>query len=272
MNKKGFVLAETLVVTIFVLLIFTILYNSAVPLLGRYQRLLDYNDLDSTYDLYHIRNLLKKDDNYNTIMSKDFAILKCAKNGNDNENYVENISNYAECNNLYSALGIDYSTNIDVNDEVIYLKKSAINQIKNNETLKSLISQQIQDYLDEVDLPSNALILQNDGKVSYIDINPDKSVTSTNAPTISFIPNGTSYSTGYKTGVIIRLTCTYSSGLSSFSTTLNGMSAGVSVSSNSTSNVRDITISHAGTATITAICKGSNGNEISKTMTYSIFN
>ena len=39
MNKKGFVLTETLVVTIFVLLIFTILYNTAVPLLGRYEEI-----------------------------------------------------------------------------------------------------------------------------------------------------------------------------------------------------------------------------------------
>lgn len=54
MNKKGFVLVETLVVVIFVLLIFTILYNSAVPLLGKYQQLSYYDDLDTTYDLYHI--------------------------------------------------------------------------------------------------------------------------------------------------------------------------------------------------------------------------
>ena len=267
MNKKGFVLAETLVVTIFVLLIFTILYNSAVPLLGRYRQLLDYNDLDSTYDLYHIRNLLKKDDNYNTIMSKDFAILKCVKNANDDVN-VENIANYAECNNLYNSLGIEYSTDIDIKDEVIYLKKSAINQVKNH----SLISMQIKDYLDVVDLPSNALILQNDGKVSYIDINPDKNASSTSAPSITFTPTGTAYSTGFKTGVKIRFTCSYSSGLNSFSTTLNGSSAGTAVSSNSITSVRDITVSTAGTATIVATCKGTNGKEVSKTMTYSIFN
>lgn len=267
MNKKGFVLAETLVVTIFVLLIFTILYNSAVPLLGRYRQLLDYNDIDSTYDLYHIRNLLKKDTNYNTIMSKNFAILKCAKNAYDNTN-VESIANYAECNNLYAALGIEYSTDIDIKDEVIYLKKSAINQVKNH----SLISMQIKDYLDVVDLPSNALILQNDGKVSYIDINPDKNASSTNAPSIIFTPTGTAYSTGFKTGVKIRITCSYSSGLNSFSTTLNGASSGTAVSSNSTTSVREITVSTAGTGTITATCKGANGKEISKTMTYSIFN
>lgn len=267
MNNKGFVLAETLVVTIFVLLIFTILYNSAVPLLGRYQQLLDYNDLDATYDLYHIRNLLKKDQNFNTIVNKDFAILKCAKNANDNVN-VENIANFSECNNLFSALGIEYSTNIDVKDEIIYLKKTAVNQVKNH----SLISMQIKDYLDVVELPSNALILQNDGKVSYIDINPVVNSNSSLVPSINFQATGTAYSTGYKKGMKIRMTCTYSSGLSTFSTTLNGASAGSSISSNTTTSVREITIANEGTAKITATCKGTNGKEYSKTMTYTIFN
>ena len=51
MNKKGFVLMETLVVTVFTLFIFTILYNSIVPLLGKYTELAYYNDLDTTYSL-----------------------------------------------------------------------------------------------------------------------------------------------------------------------------------------------------------------------------
>ena len=46
-NKKGFVLLETLIVTIFTLIIFTVLYTSVVPLLGRYDTLSYYNDLDT---------------------------------------------------------------------------------------------------------------------------------------------------------------------------------------------------------------------------------
>ena len=176
MNRKGFVLAETLVVTIFVLLIFTILYNSAVPLLGRYQQLLNYNDLDATYDLYHIRNLFKKDTNFTQIKNNitnntspyqyGFVILKCSKNSWDDNNRVANFANYTECNNLYAALGIEYSTDIDIKDEVIFMKKDGKNNIKSS----NLVSMQIKDYLDVIDLPNYALILQNDGKVSYIDV------------------------------------------------------------------------------------------------------
>ena len=261
MDKKGFVLAETLVVTIFVLLIFNILYNSAVPLLGRYQQLLYYNDLDATYDLYHIRNLLKRDERFNEIMNKDFAILKCAKNENDDNN-VENIGNFTDCNNLYSSLGIEYSDNIDIKDEVIYLKKSAINQVKNH----SEISNQIKDYLDVVDLPSNALILQNNGKVSYIDILP---INGNTLPTITFNVIGTKYSTGYKKNAKVRVDCSYLGGLSSFSTTLNGLDAGTVVSGNT--NAREINLSNTGISKIVATCVTSNGKSLTKTMTYTIF-
>ena len=49
MNKKGFVLMETLVVTVFVMFIFTVLYNSVVPLLGKYTELSYYDDLDTSH-------------------------------------------------------------------------------------------------------------------------------------------------------------------------------------------------------------------------------
>ena len=58
MNNKGFVLMETLVVTLFTLFTFSLLYNNAVPLLGKYQELEYFNDLDTTYDLYHIKKFI----------------------------------------------------------------------------------------------------------------------------------------------------------------------------------------------------------------------
>lgn len=157
MNKKGFVLVETLVVVIFVLLIFTILYNSAVPLLGRYQQLSFYDDLDSTYDLYHIRKLVKNDVNYTTIINSNYTILQCA-NGT--------IADYFECNSLFTALNIDYSTDIDLKDEVIFLNKNGITSLKNN----PLISNLVKEYVSYVELPEKALILHNDGYISYLSI------------------------------------------------------------------------------------------------------
>lgn len=157
MNKKGFVMAETLVVILFVLIIFTILYNSVIPLLGRYEELSYYDDLDTTYDLFYIRTLIENDDNYENIVSKNYTSIGCA-NGT--------IANFVDCNNLFSALDIEYSNNIDIKDQVVFLKKSAINDLKNDNS----ISLKIKDYVSYVDLPENSLILQNDEYVSYIEM------------------------------------------------------------------------------------------------------
>ena len=78
-NKKGFVLLETLIVTIFTLIIFTVLYTSVVPLLGRYDTLSYYNNIDITYDLYYIRNMVFTDSNYSVI--KNYNYKKNKSNG-----------------------------------------------------------------------------------------------------------------------------------------------------------------------------------------------
>lgn len=252
MNKKGFVLAETLVVTIFVLLIFTILYNNAVPLLGRYQQLSYYDDLDMTYDLYHIRKLVESDTNYETIVNSNYTILQCS-NGT--------IANYTECNNLYEALDIVYSTDINVNDEVIFLKKSGINALKND----PLVSEQVKEYASYVDLPNNSLILKNDGYISFLNIYPP------NAPEIIISVNGTTFSTGYLKNSKVTISCDMESGINTFSTTLNGNSSGIDITNTSTSRVREITLSNSGIQVVTGTCLGSNGKETSKTMTYTVF-
>mgnify|MGYP003303663312 CR=1 FL=1 len=38
LNNKGFILAETLVVTVFLMIIFTMLYTNYYPLMGEYQK------------------------------------------------------------------------------------------------------------------------------------------------------------------------------------------------------------------------------------------
>ena len=58
-NEKGFVLTETLVVTVFFFFIFTFVYVSIVPLMGKYEDLIDRErDVDIIYKLNSIRKLL----------------------------------------------------------------------------------------------------------------------------------------------------------------------------------------------------------------------
>lgn len=155
MNKKGFVLVETLVVVIFVLLIFTILYNSAVPLLGRYKELSYYNDLDTTYDLYYLKKMVIGDDNYSTITNSTngYSVLRCT-NGT--------IDNYTECNKLFTALDINTS------DKLVFINLNNYN--KNIFESDSEITYEIKDYLKFIDVNSKILILEHDGYISYIEL------------------------------------------------------------------------------------------------------
>ncbi len=159
-NKKGFVLLETLVVTIFCLYIFTILYASIVPLLGRYKELAYFNDVDTTYDLYHIKKLIVNDEKYSEVISNSYKFLTCT-----DENI--SIANQANCLKIFTFLGIDTNyDNNNIRDEVIYLNTSYKNSLLND----SRLSVDVKNYLDYVDISGRVLILQNDGYVSYINL------------------------------------------------------------------------------------------------------
>ena len=58
-NRKGFVLAETLVVTVFLMIIFTMIYQNFIPLMGEYEKRENFNDIDSTYSIYWLKRLIE---------------------------------------------------------------------------------------------------------------------------------------------------------------------------------------------------------------------
>ena len=182
MNKKGFVLVETLVVVIFVLLIFTILYNSAVPLLGRYKELSYYNDLDTTYDLYYLKKMVIGDDNYSTITNSTngYNILRCT-NGT--------INNYTECNKLFTAL------DIDIDDKLLYINLDDYNE--NTFNNDSNITNEINDYLKFIETNSKILLLEHDGYISYIELGETKTIVS--CPGCEFSTTASGYTT-WRTG------------------------------------------------------------------------
>ena len=69
-NKKGFVMTETLVVTVFLVTIFTFIYVSIIPLFGKYEDVTEREtDIDIVYKLYHIRKMLYSDPNKSSIIT-----------------------------------------------------------------------------------------------------------------------------------------------------------------------------------------------------------
>lgn len=135
-NKKGFVLTETLVVTVFLVTISTFIYVSIIPLMGRYEDLIDREqNIDIVYKLYHLRELLYDDANKSTIVSGQVKDITC--NDFDNSDY---------CQKLLNHMGIVNYKFIYVKD--IYENLSAINQIDISINSNEL-SNYIKDYQDD---------------------------------------------------------------------------------------------------------------------------
>ena len=188
-NKKGFVLLETLVVTIFTLIIFTLLYTSTVPLLGKYKDLSYYNDIDITYDLYYLKRLIKNDSNYNNINNSSYQSIKCT-----------DLEDANTCNSYFNAL------NIKKNDELVYLDLKKLN------ANKKYLSNDILDYVNRIDKKYNnskILILKRSDYISFVKwFEPTE-------PSITFENIGETNSCGYKDSATVKITCNSPDGFKS---------------------------------------------------------
>ncbi len=58
-NNKGFVLAETLIVSVFLMVMFTMIYSNFYPLIGEYEKRETYDDVDGKYTAYWIKKLIE---------------------------------------------------------------------------------------------------------------------------------------------------------------------------------------------------------------------
>lgn len=63
-NQKGFVLAETLVVAVFLMAIFTLIFTNFYPLIGEYEKRESYDDVDGKYSVYWLKRMIE-DSSYN---------------------------------------------------------------------------------------------------------------------------------------------------------------------------------------------------------------
>ena len=91
-NSSGFVLAETLVVTVFLMAIFAMLYSSFLPLAGEYEKRENYDNVDGKYAVYWIKRMIE-DSSYhipctasnNLIKTEGYVRFKCSDIVNDEE-------------------------------------------------------------------------------------------------------------------------------------------------------------------------------------------
>ncbi|HIR48540.1 MAG TPA: hypothetical protein IAB35_01000 [Candidatus Faecimonas gallistercoris] len=105
-NNKGFVLVETLVVTVFVMAVFSVIYVNFYPLVGEYERREFYDDVDSKYGAYWIKRFIQSSsyDFYRSgglnanITSNGYANFQCSELGSEDRNF---------CSEMWSRLGIN---------------------------------------------------------------------------------------------------------------------------------------------------------------------
>lgn len=69
LNNKGFVLAETIIVGVFVIGLITFLFLAILPLIGEYEKREKYDTLNSKYDIHLVRKMILRDTNIENILS-----------------------------------------------------------------------------------------------------------------------------------------------------------------------------------------------------------
>lgn len=106
LGKRGFILVETLVVTIFITILFIVVYQNTIPFIGEYEQMANYDDIDSLY----AANLFKQ----NLIRYGNFDSIDTTIN---NQKYID----ISDCNNtnIYSnsTYCLKLKRNIGISDE-----------------------------------------------------------------------------------------------------------------------------------------------------------
>lgn len=150
-NKcKGFVLLETLIVAVFMIGIFTFLYSAVIPLLGTYEDLTNKSNIDVVYKLYHLRELLYVDENYDDIVGSSSGTIKCNQ-----------FSDKTACDSLISSDFLDLGNNY----ELLYTADTSdLTSFKN-----LAISDTLKDYIKNYsDTDKTSIILLYDAKTDSV--------------------------------------------------------------------------------------------------------
>jgi len=153
-SKKGFVLVETLIVTIFVVTLFLLVYKVTVPSIGEYEQLDVYDDIDSIYSANLLKKVLIR---YGDIDKIDADLLEAK---NQNKYYLDitdcdsgYYQNPEYCKTIQNML---FKKNINYQDEkfMILLTKYDItefrNEVKSDTYFDSGILTNFVNYIDTV--------------------------------------------------------------------------------------------------------------------------
>ena len=134
-NNRGVILLETLIVSIFVMAIFVFIYRNTVPMMGQYEKLETFDDVDSVYAASLIKNMVISNIPAKYIDETLLATSSYADISNCNDSKLYTDSNY--CIKLKQALNIG-------NNDLIYITRYYSSDLDN---FREDINKKEKDYL-----------------------------------------------------------------------------------------------------------------------------
>lgn len=172
MNKKGFVLVETIITAVFVLGLFSFIIANVLPVIGEYEKATEYDSIESIYNAHLIRKMiLKSEENKVERLLK----LPCGDGKNyylfDGTDICVYLSNENYCRALLSRNYLDVKeiliTSYDIKDAFVQASKNF------DRGLREYI-QQMQKYKASIPTDykyANRLIIYfNDGSITNIEL------------------------------------------------------------------------------------------------------
>lgn len=151
-NNGGFALVETLIGALFVVVIFTVLFENYYPLIGNYERYENYDDLDSKYVAHYLREMISVDPNKSEVFSKLTSASGKSYVIFDEGESDENITNTATPNELCTLLSVRDAFN---NKQYCqnFIEQANINRIYltsyNTTSFKNYVKDHARDVNDE---------------------------------------------------------------------------------------------------------------------------
>lgn len=187
-DSKGFVIVETIIVAVFIVGICTFLFANFLPLIGEYEKVSNYDNLDSKYKTHEIRKMILReiDSNYSkksvfTNYISDNSGYNIYKTYKVTENDLE-ITKYELCDSLKN---INYcnallgETFTDVKEIVVTpFKLSALKrEIEDDNDASRALKEYIEylpsysKYSSNYDNYYRIIVVFNNGNIANIEVN-----------------------------------------------------------------------------------------------------
>ena len=131
-NKKGFIFAETIAVSVVIMTSLVIIYTQFISVNNSYNRSFQYNNVNGLYITKNIRDFINNENSLNKLITAlgnntYLDITSCS-----NEYFIE----YGYCETLFEYSGV--KTVLFTNEDITNLKKD-ITSTSYNQTLKDFI-------------------------------------------------------------------------------------------------------------------------------------